>query len=102
MIEHLRIAKQVDPTHVRICETVEKIRDFFIKQVVLRLENEVLGKLTQQYETVEKMIKENKLKEARPLIEKLCSELPRSSEAAYLNGFYDYMVSIAFGASRFF
>lgn len=102
MIETLRIAKQVEPTNAKICLTVVKIREFFIGQIIRRLENDALGKKPEHYENIEQLILEYKLKEARPLIEKIRSELPRVSEGAFLIGLYAYMVSGAVYASRFF
>lgn len=96
MIETLRIALQVDPTNIKICQTIDKIRELLIQQVVRRLEHEVLNRKPEKYAIAEKLISEYKLKEASPLIAEIGSEEPRTPEAAFLVGYYNYMVGGAF------
>lgn len=92
MIETLRMALQVDPTNVKICQTIDKIRELLICQVVRRLEDEALNRKPEKYATAEKLITDYKLKEASKLIKEIGSEVPRNAEAAFLVGFWNYYV----------
>lgn len=93
MVETLRMASQVDPANKKLQETIDQIRNFLIGQVMGRLESEALGKQPEHYSTAEKLIAGYKLKEASSLIKEIAKEVPRTAKAAFLVGFYNYMVS---------
>lgn len=96
----LSIASSIDPSHEKLQKKIAGIREFFIKDLVERLDNEVSREVTKsckafeikaKLENAEKLIQEDKITEAEAVMKEI-SELDSTSDRlVFLKAYAQYM-----------
>lgn len=89
-----------DPENIKIQEKINEIRQFFIKDLVARLEWDVKSDLTesckkleieQKLTKAEELLKKGKVERANKLIQEVTESDPKHQNLSYLKGFLLYM-----------
>lgn len=85
-IEVLNAAILIDPENEKATKNILSIRDFFMKDLISRLEAEIESDIPDKYSEAEKMIRANKHAEAEKLVKEICNEEPMTAQACYIKG----------------
>lgn len=91
-VEMLNAAARVDPNNKKLIKTIVRIREHFVKDLVERLEQDMIRKLTEKNSDVEKLIMSNQLAKAEKLIDEIGKKNSTDNgHLVYLKGLALYM-----------
>lgn len=96
----LSIASSIDPSNEKLQQKVSGIRDFFVKDLVERLDSEVNQEVTKtckvlemkaKLEKAEKLIREDKITEAEAFMKEISEHDAGSDQFLFLKAYAQYM-----------
>lgn len=97
----LSTAHYIDPENEKIQKKILEIKQFFIKELVERLEHEVMAELTetckeheidQKLVKAENLLKKGKMEKANKITEEVSNFNPKHKDLEYLRGLSHYML----------
>lgn len=83
-VEMLNAAASIDPENKKMIKIIVDIRDYFVRELVLRLERDIAIDFPDKYSEAEKLIRSNQLVKVDKLVEEIYSEEPKTGRAIYI------------------